>query len=205
MNKERWHKNYKLKRRVVIGIAVLIFLLFYVVEGSFLVMRVLSAIAFLVLFYASDHLFDIKFRKFHYLLALIIAVFSFLFAPLYYLYPNYDKILHFAQPILASAIIFYMMKPLRIATKWKILFTFFIVIGIIGLHEIGEYLLDQFFDLKLQGVYLRDISGLEKYNLLQNRIDDTMIDMIFGTAGAGIYAVYETFHYLSRKRKRNLP
>jgi len=92
-----------------------------------------------------------------------------------------------------------MVSELKIELKWKMVFTFFIVLGSLGIFEIGEYLLDQFFDLKLQGVFLRSIQGLEKYDILIDRIDDTMIDMVFGVFGATIYAV-STFILLKRKR-----
>jgi len=51
-------------------------------------------------------------------------------------------------------------------------------------HEIGEYLIDQFWDLKLQGVYVWNIGGVEKFDLIQSKIDDTMMDLIFGSLGA---------------------
>ncbi len=57
------------------------------------------------------------------------------------------------------------------------------------MFELGEYALDYFFDLKLQGVYLRDLQGLEKFNLIVDRIDDTMIDLFLGILGSSLYAL----------------
>ena len=131
---------------------------------------------------------------------IIIAVSSFLLSPLYYVYPQYDKIQHLLQPIMLSSIIFHMIWRLDLKLKWKIVFVFFVVVGILGIFEIGEFLLDFFFDMKLQGVFLRDIQGLEKYNLLLDRNDDTMIDLSLGTIGSGIYS-FVMYFYLKRKNR----
>jgi len=76
---------------------------------------------------------------------------------------------------------------LKLKLKWQLFFVFFVVIGSLGIHEIGEYLLDYFFNLKLQGVFLRNLQGLEKYDVLLDRIDDTMIDMSLGIIGTFVY------------------
>ncbi len=120
-------------------------------------------------------------------------------SPLYYLYPNYDKILHLILPILFASIVYHMTKRLKLKPKWRLVFVFFVVMGVIGLHEIGEYLLDKIFDWRLQGVFIRNIHGLEKYELLMDPLDDTMIDMSLGVLGAGIYIVS---NYLARVRNR---
>src|SRR5205085_1505098 len=98
----------------------------------------------------------------------------------YFIHPQYDKIQHFIFPMLFFSMIFYMVNKLNLALKWKLAFTFMTVITFLCLFEIGEYLLDSFFNLKLQGVYLRDLKGLTKFNLLQNPLDDTMADLSFG-------------------------
>jgi hypothetical protein len=94
-----------------------------------------------------------------------------------------------------------MIDKLSIKVRWKLTFAFFVTVAILGLFEIGEYALDYFFDMKLQGVYLRDIGGLEKFNLLVDRIDDTMIDLVLGVAGSIIYAGTKAIR-LHRKSKK---
>jgi len=141
-------------------------------------------------FYLLDHLFNLKFRPKHYIFAIAITFAGILLSPLYFLYTQYDKILHFILPILFGSIVFHMVSKLNIEKKWKLTFVFFIIIGAIGLHEIGEYLLDSFFDLKLQGVFLRNLQGLEKYEILLDRNDDTMIDMSIGLLGAVSYIIF---------------
>ncbi|RZD30737.1 hypothetical protein CXT76_01780, partial [Candidatus Parvarchaeota archaeon] len=93
---------------------------------------------------------------------------------MYFLYPQYDKFQHLIQPILFSSIIFFMISKLKLELKWKLTFTFFIMVGLLSIFELGEYILDYFFNLKLQGVFLRNLQGLEKYNILMDRNDDTM-------------------------------
>ena len=116
-------------------------------------------------------------------------------SPLYYIYSGYDKVLHSILPIMFASIVFHMLSKLKIDLKWKLIFVFFIVIGVVGLHEVGEYWLDWFFDLKLQGVFLRDLQSLEKYKILLDRIDDTMIDMFFGVLGAAVYILTIGIYY----------
>ena len=70
------------------------------------------------------------------------------------------------------------------------------------LFEIGEFLLDKFFDLKLQGVFIRDYSGISKLKIIIDRNDDTMIDLISGTIGALIFTGYKSLENLVYKYKK---
>ena len=187
-----WKKHlviYQYKRRTVFGLSLLLLLMIYFFKNASFILRAVSTAGLLIFFYVLDHSFDIRFRGKHYLFILVIAIFTLLLSPFYHLYPHYDKVQHFFLPLLISSIIFYMVSHLRIELKWKLTFTFFITIGILGLFELGEYALDYFFDLKLQGVYLRDLQGLEKFNLIVDRIDDTMIDLFLGILGSSLYAL----------------
>ncbi|MEK6850386.1 MAG: hypothetical protein AABX85_02325 [Nanoarchaeota archaeon] len=98
----------------------------------------------------------------------------------------------------ACSIIFYMISKLHLELKWKIVFAFFIVVAILGIFEIGEFAMDSFFNYKLQGVFLRDIQGIEKFHIIMDPLKDTMIDMIFGILGAGVYCI--TFAFIMRKK-----
>ncbi len=201
--KKSAHK-YLHKRRFVLILSALILLMIYFFKDSSFILRSVTASAFLIFFYFIDHFFDIRFNIKHYILIIIIAISSLLLSPLYYLYPNYDKVQHFVQPIFICVIVFFMVSKLKLDFKWKLTFTFFIVIGILGLFEIGEYALDHFFDLKLQGVYLRDLHGLDKLNLISDRIDDTMIDLILGVVGSLLFMIYKfgENRFLGRAKKR---
>ena len=59
------------------------------------------------------------------------------------------------------------------------------------MFEIVEFLLDTFFDLKLQGVFLKSQEGLTKLKLVMDKNDDTMIDLIFGAIGSLAFAGYK--------------
>ncbi len=181
------HLSYKAKRILIIGISLGILAILYAFKNAAFSLRALSTIGLLIFFYLFDHIFSVRFTLKHYLYMIIIAVTGFLLSPLYFIYPNYDKVLHLIMPLLYSSIVFCMVSKLKLERKWKLTFAFFISIGIIGLFEIGEYLLDIFFDLKLQGVFLRGIQGLEKFDILQDKIDDTMIDMSLGIISSLIY------------------
>ena len=187
------HMKYKTKRRMTIAIALAILASLYAFKNFSYFIRASSAVALLLVFYLADHIFDLEFKKKHYVFIFLVAVSSFLLSPLYYIYSNYDKVQHFIQPMFFASIVFHMMKRLKLETKWKLVFTFFVIAAGVGIFEIGEYLLDYFFGLKFQGVYIRDISGVEKLNLLMDRIDDTMVDMVLGMIGSAMYCVCTYF------------
>ncbi len=199
MKKENIYQRYKTKRRFIVGMCIIILFFLYMFKNSSFLVRALSAIGFLVVFYLIDHFFDLDFKHYHYGFIVIIAISSFLLSPLYYVYPQYDKIQHFVQPIMFASIVFHMISQLDLKLKWKIVFTFFVVIGCLGIFELGEFLLDYLYDLKLQGVYLRDVQGLEKYNILMDRNDDTMVDMSLGVLGSLVYS-FSVYFYLRRKK-----
>ena len=182
--------NYKVRRRIVIGLSFAILALLYLFRNINYLILSLSAIALILVFYITDHSFDIRFKTRHYVFITFIAVAGFLLYPLYSIYPSYDKFLHFVEPIMLSSFIFHMVSHLNLKFKWRLIFTFFIVIGFVGLFEIGEYTLDYFFDLKLQGVFLRDLQNLgETLHIIQDPLNDTMIDMSLGVLGALTYLV----------------
>jgi hypothetical protein len=181
--------NYRHKRLFLIAFSLFLLLTLYLFENASTTLRIVSTIASLFLFYSFDHLFDIRFQKKHYFFMFLIIVSGFLFSPLYFVYPNYDKVQHFIQPLLISSLLFFMISKLHLELKWKLFFVFFIVVGLLGIFEIGEYLLDYLFDFKLQGVFLRDAYGLEKLNLLMDPLTDTMVDLSYGILGSAIYCV----------------
>ena len=187
VKRELHYMSYAVKRRIIFIVAAIILLLLYIFRDTSFLIRASSAIGSLVLFYLTDHLFDIRFKQRHYYFMTFIAIAGFLLSPLYVIYPNYDKMLHFVLPLLMCSIAFFMISRLKIKLKWQLAFTFFTAIGVLGIFEIGEFLLDKIFDLKLQGVFSWSLASLEKHKLLLDRNDDTMIDLIIGVISSGIY------------------
>lgn len=201
--RSQFHLNYAKKRQILLVFTVVLLLLLYLFKNASTFLRVISAVGTLFFFYAADHLFDIRFRKRHYIFVLIIAIASFLGSPFYYVYPDYDKIQHFLQPILLCSLTFFTINKLHLELKWKITFTFFVIVALLGIFEIGEFALDSLFNLKLQGVYLRDTQGLEKFNLLMDPLKDTMVDLVYGILGSLIYCMTLAVYY-RRKLGNNL-
>lgn len=194
--KEEISKAYRHKRLIVGIISLLTLIAIYLFKDtSSVTLRYSTFIGIIVAFYLLDHLFDIRFEFKHYSFIMIIGVAGLLLSHLYFTYPQYDKAQHFVLPMLLCSIVFFMIHKLKLALKWKITFTVFSVAGILGIFEIGEYIMDLFFNLKLQGVYIRDLSGLNKFNLLLNPLDDTMADLAFGLLGSLLYAVYAWIKY----------
>ena len=189
--------SYHAKRWTTLTLAIIILAMVYFFRDEGFLLRAVSAASFILFFYAIDHWFDIRFKHIHYVFIVIIAIASLLLSPLYFIYPQYDKIQHFTQPVLIFSIVYHMVAHLKLELKWRLIFTFFVVIGILGLFEMAEYTLDRMFDWKLQGVYLRDITGLDKFEVITEPIDDTMIDLFFGVAGTCLYGLL-VFIYLRR-------
>ena len=181
--------EYKNKRRLILSVALLLLLVLYAFKNYEFMIRVLGTILGLWIFYFFDHAFRLDFKIRHYIYATIILTLGILFSPLYYIYPSFDKIMHLTMPILASIFVFFIVNRMKIDFKWKLLITFMAMITLLTILEVGEYIIDYFWDYKLQGVYLRDITGLEKYNLVLDKNDDTMIDMMLGLLGSIIFII----------------
>ena len=104
------------------------------------------------------------------------------------------------MPILGSIMVFFLVDKLKIEFKWKLLLTFTTLIALLTVLEVGEFAMDKLWDIKAQGVYIRDISGLEKYNLVMDRNDDTMTDIILGMFGSTIFSIVKLGTYYYNKR-----
>jgi len=196
--------SYKTKSRILFFLFLILIVLLYAFKNYSFFLRVASAIGFILIFYLADYTFKINFELRHYFYIFFISLNSFLFSPLFYIFIPYDKILHLLNPLVVASIIFFTVDKLKIKLKWKILFVFFIVAGIVGLFEIGEYILDVAFDWKMQGVYVRDLLSLEKLKILQDSINDTMQDMILGIVGGIIYSVIAILFYRTRRLRKYL-
>tara|TARA_B100000315_G_scaffold122078_1_gene111983 strand:+ start:20712 stop:21320 length:609 start_codon:yes stop_codon:yes gene_type:complete len=182
--------EYKIKRRFILGISLLLFALLYFFKNTSSLLRIFATLAGLVSFYIFDHYFNINFELKHYLYILIIAFFGILLSPLYFISENYDKILHLVIPILTGGIVFFLVNKQNLTLKWKLVTTLLFTISILTIFEVIEFSLDKLWDLKLQGVYIRDITGLEKFNIIMDKNDDTMIDLIIGILGSLIFTFY---------------
>ncbi|MBS3089693.1 hypothetical protein J4461_02305 [Candidatus Pacearchaeota archaeon] len=185
--------HYHVKRIVAMAVSLFILVVLYTFKNISTWTRAGSTIWLVLVFYIIDHYLNLKFRWRHYIFILFIATASFFLSQLYFLVPSYDKFLHFIQPVMLSSIVFHLVTKLKIKTHWKLIFTFFIVLGSVGLFELGEYGLDYIFDSKLQGVFIRDLQSFEKLNILMDRLDDTMIDMALGFLGAAGYLLAGAF------------
>jgi len=196
--------EYKTKRLLITGISLFLLFMLYIFKNFSLSIRILGTVFGLWVFYLFDHAFEEEFQLKHYFYVIIILIFGVLLSPLYFLSSNYDKILHLILPIFGSILIFFIVDKQKISFQWKIVITFMFIVSILAFHEIGEFILDKIWDLKLQGVYLRDMSGLEKYQLFLPLNDDTMIDMIFGIIGGGFFAIGKSLSYYYKKKFKKM-
>ncbi len=171
------------KHIIYIIVVAVVLVILYALKNTNYFVRISGFLLSVLLFYLVDFFFKLEFKPHHYLIFLLVATTGILFSPLYFISTSYDKILHFLSPLFISILVFFLVNKLKCKFSVKLLLTFTIIISILSLFEIGEYLLDQLVDWKLQGVYLRDITGLTKFNIIMDKNDDTMIDLIFGTFG----------------------
>jgi len=198
----KFTNNQKKVTYIYIGILILLFL--YALKNTSYFVRVSTFLFSTFLFYITDSFFKLKFKNYHYLIFILTSAAGILMSPLYFISTNYDKILHLISPILLSILIFYLADKTNLKFSTKLLITFSVILSFLALFEIGEYLLDRLFDLKLQGVFLRDISGISKLRIIMDRNDDTMIDLILGAIGSLIFTTYKAIIFNFKKlNKKN--
>ncbi len=195
MKKKINQKNPRRKYYIIISV-ILVILSFigFISSKRSTTSGAFVTIAFILSFYVIDEILNLKFRKVHYIFILIIGIGSLFLSPLFFLIPNYDKPQHFFFPILLASMIFYLASKTKLNIRWRLAMVFFIVIGTIGLFEVGEYLGDLLFDLKLQGVFLKASFTSDDFIIIQSRIDDTMIDLLLGMAGTVSYIILTLSH-----------
>ncbi|MDP3027277.1 MAG: hypothetical protein Q8N63_06210 [Nanoarchaeota archaeon] len=182
---------------IYITAGVLILSILYALKNTSYFVRASGFIFSALLFFLFDYFFGLGFKKHHYFIFIFISATGILLSPLYFISSNYDKALHLIFPFLLCILIFFMANKLNTKFSIKLLIATMIVISLLALFEIGEYSLDKLFDWKLQGVYLRDYSGVEKLKIIMDKNDDTMIDLILGTISSLFFAITKTgiFHY----------
>jgi len=192
------------KRVILISIGVILLILLYALKNTSYFTRVATFIFSIALFYFTDNFFKLDFKMRHYILVTIIATTGILLSPLYFLYSGYDKILHFVSPLLMSFLVFFLVNKTKVKFSTKLLITFSVVVMLITMFEIIEYAVDQFFNFQLQGVFKRDYSGLVKLNIIMNKNDDTMMDLILGSIGTLFFAggrIIESYYKKLMKKK----
>tara|TARA_Y100000310_G_scaffold306787_1_gene348256 strand:+ start:19979 stop:20578 length:600 start_codon:yes stop_codon:yes gene_type:complete len=195
--------KYKNKKRLTLGISLFLLVFLYIFKNYSSIILIADAIVALWIFYFIDSAFKMNFKDRHYGYFFILIILGILFAPLYFISTAFDKTLHLLMPLLVSIMVYYILDTkTKLGFKWKLGLTFLSVIALLSLWEIGEYIADYFWDFKMQGVYLRDITGLEKYKLVIDKNDDTMIDLILGTAGTIIFVIGKTITNLFNKKSK---
>jgi len=171
-------------------------------EINFSLYGLFPALLIVMGFYIIDRTFNAGFKTKHYIFVAVIVLASFILgSPLYFAYPHYDKILHFFQPMMIFSIVFHLVRKLNIKLRWKLIFTFFIIAGLIGMFEIVEFGLDKLLDLKLQGVFAASLQKGGQLSLVLDPLSDTHTDMFFGILGSLIYMIFLAFYLRKRKKK----
>ena len=165
--------------------------------------RVIGVIITLAAFTLADKSFKIGFKKQHYFIIILMSILGMLLSPIYLIFQPYDKILHFVNPFLTCFILFFFINKLKVSFGTKLLLTFTLLVTLITLAEVAEFVLDQFFDLKLQGVFTGKHQGLfgittQNVTVSVNPNTDTMLDIILGMLGAGLFIIIK---FLRKNKK----
>jgi hypothetical protein len=93
----------------------------------------------------------------------------------------YDKILHFLIGLLITLIVYDYYKK---NSNLKGDAVFFTTMGLLGLWEIYEYVLDTYFGFTLQGI-------IRSNSFVQTGLADTIMDMIWGAIGSLGYLFFK--------------
>lgn len=203
-------KSYFFKRNLFFIVLLIIFLVFFFFKRyfNFLILldiinikyfklvNFVSLLGLLIVvfcFHLADRAFKINFKKKHYFFVYFMSITGITLSFLYFKYTNYDKIEHFFFPMMFASMVYYIISKQKISLSWKLFFTFFIVIGSLSIYELLEYFLDFLFDWKLQGVFLENPVSDSGYEIILDKIDDTMIDIFLGIVGTLIYIVSVAF------------
>jgi len=193
-------KSYIIKRNIFFVIIALFFIIgvFFRRYFNFItnleyigLVNVISLIGLIIvisIFHLADSMFELKLRKRDYFFMYFMSITGIMLSFLYFKFPNYDKVEHLFFPMMFASITYHILtKKLDIPFKWKLFFTFFIIVGSLTMFEIIEYLLDFIFDWHLQGVFIEEAGGI--YREILSRIDDTMLDILTGVIGTMIYII----------------
>jgi len=176
---------------------IFLFILFYFRDSEHFV-GAISFILAIVLVYIIDKTFNWQFKKIHYIILIIMTGAGLLLSPLYVMYASYDKLLHFVNPFLGCILVFYIVNKFNIDFKAKLFITFTIMMSLITFTEIVEFVIDSYFDLKLQGVFRGEMKVMLKHIegslvIIQDKNTDTMIDLILGTLGSLFFVIVKSF------------
>ena len=123
------------------------------------------------------------FNKNEYLLVVVFGYLSWIGS--IYLYTHsyyYDKIIHLAFAFFIYSVIFNIVQ----IKEYRIIFCFLATLGILGLWEIYEYFITNYFKLQMTGVF--DDSG----NCLLEEYKDSIFDMIYGSIGTMVAGAYKS-------------
>ncbi len=189
---------YILKRNIFFALITLFFIIGFFLRRYFnfltelRYLKLVNLVSFLGLiiaifiFHLADKMFNLNLRKRDYFFMYFMSIMGIILSFLYFKLPNYDKIEHFIFPMMFASITYHILsRKLSIPFKWKLFFTFFIIIGFLSIFELVEYFLDFLFDWRLQGVFIEEIPG--NYREILARIDDTMLDILIGITGTLVY------------------
>lgn len=185
-------------------------ILLFILKISTLVAAAYIFFSFL-LFYILDTRYKINFGFWHYLILTVIFVLGAGISGVYFIFPHYDKILHLTMPFFGGILIFYSSGKIIKNFGARLLFTFSLLLSFLVILELGEYYLDLFFKMNLQGVFLLNKVNPSDLTNLQGGLQDTMVDLSLGLLSGLIFIGYkfiERFTKLrlqKRDKNRRLP
>lgn len=183
--------SYKYKGGIILLSALLGVILFFLLIEFVSWFSLVCFFIVLLIFFGIDILFNVRFEKRHYFFVIFIAIIGFLLSFIQFRYPYTDKILHFIGAIMLSSLLYCMLGK-KLSKKQTLVFVLFVTFGIIVFYEFFESLMDVFFNMRFQGVFLDTEGG----RVVMGKHEDTFWDVFYGFLGGIVY-------FLSSFWKRN--
>jgi len=188
-------KPYK---SIIILIMLLLEIIFYFSIEQINLYSISINSIILIIFYMSDRILNLEFKKQHYLYLIIIILSSLFFDYLQLKILYIDKILHFIGAIMLTSITYHTSKKIKIS-KNHLLMAIILSLLIIISYEFYEYFSDQLFNTTFQGVYQKINNQLV---LIIEKTTDTLQDIFLGILGIIIYSIYNLTSIRKRNRKK---
>ncbi|MDP3966028.1 MAG: hypothetical protein Q8Q04_00680 [archaeon] len=126
------------------------------------------------------------------LILFLINLFGELFIGLFYIIPQFDKIIHILSPLIGCTLFYFLFEKKIKNKKMLILFSVILLISWGALWEIVEYFSDKYFHTLLVGVHLAGIENFKPIQIMEP-LEDTIYDMFYSLIGTVVWAIIALF------------
>ncbi len=133
------------------------------------------------------------------LIIFLANLFGELFLGLFYIVPNFDKIIHLLSPLVVCTLFYFIFEKKIQNKKILILFSVSLLLSWELCWEIVEYFADKWFSLLLAGVHITGVENFKSTLQVMDVYQDTIYDMFYNLIGSVIWAVGALFFTRNKK------